>query len=269
MPPNPWPEEKNLNLDLIAKRLAGQAHSRPAAGPMRRRDFLRITALAGGGLAIAWTTPAALAAGESAHAAAKRPADPSAFVKINPDNTVEIIVNRLDFGQGALTALPMLLAEELDVEWSQVKASLAPAADAYKDPIFGMQMTGGSSAVPNSWMQYREIGAAARTMLVAAAAEQWQVPVSACTTGAGVVHSGTRTATYASLAVAAAKQPVPDKVTLKRPSDYRIIGKGQASHRRGRRRDGKERIWHRCAPARHEGGRAAACADLRRPGSKL
>jgi isoquinoline 1-oxidoreductase beta subunit len=227
MPPNPWPEEKNLNLDLIAKRLAGQAHSRPAAGPMRRRDFLRITALAGGGLAIAWTTPAALAAGESAHAAAKRPADPSAFVKINPDNTVEIIVNRLDFGQGALTALPMLLAEELDVEWSQVKASLAPAADAYKDPIFGMQMTGGSSAVPNSWMQYREIGAAARTMLVAAAAEQWQVPVSACTTGAGVVHSGTRTATYASLAVAAAKQPVPDKVTLKRPSDYRIIGKGQ------------------------------------------
>ena len=108
-----------------------------------------------------------------------------------------------------------------------MRASLAPAGDPYKDPFFGIQMTGGSSGVANSWVQYREIGAAMRTMLVAAAAAQWQVPVSACTTDAGMVRSGTHSATYASLAAAAAKQPVPDKVALKAPSAYRIIGKGQ------------------------------------------
>lgn len=216
-----------MNSDLIVKRLAGQAATAPTRGKLHRRDFLKLTALAGGGLAIAWTAPAALAADDAAPPASKKPADPSAFVTINPDNTVEIRVNRLDFGQGALTALPMLLAEELDVDWGQVGASLAPAGDVYKDPVFGIQMTGGSAAVANSWVQYREIGAALRTMLVAAAAEQWQVPVSACTTKAGIVRSGTRQATYASLAAAAAKQPVPDKVTLKPPSAYQIIGKGQ------------------------------------------
>lgn len=216
-----------MNSALIAKRLAGQAHTPHVPGKLHRRDFLKLTALAGGGLAVAWTAPAVLAAEEAAPAAVKKPADPNAFVKINPDNTVEIRVNRLDFGQGALTALPMLLAEELDVDWSQVNASLAPAGDAYKDPFFGIQMTGGSSGVPHSWVQYREIGAATRAMLVAAAAEQWQVPVSACTTGAGMVRSGARKATYASLAAAAAMQPVPDKVVLKAPAAYRIIGKGK------------------------------------------
>ncbi|SPE20790.1 putative dehydrogenase, large chain oxidoreductase protein [Burkholderiales bacterium] len=213
-----------MNLERIAESLAGRTHAAPTAGKLHRRDFLKLTALAGGGLAVAWT---ALAAEEAAPPTAKKPADPSAFIRINPDNTVEIRVNRLDFGQGALTALPMLLAEELDVDWSQVRASLAPAGDAYKDPFSGIQMTGGSSGVPNSWIQYREIGAATRAMLVAAAAEQWQVPVSACTTGAGTVRSGARQATYASLAAAAARQPVPEKVVLKSPSDYKIIGKGR------------------------------------------
>ncbi|CAN5155925.1 xanthine dehydrogenase family protein molybdopterin-binding subunit [soil metagenome] len=218
-----------MNHALIAKRLAGAseestAHAR--AG-FDRRGFLKLTALAGGGLAVTWTAPMALAAEGDAAPPAKPPADPSAFVKINPDNTVEIRVNRLDFGQGALTALPMLVAEELDVDWSQVKASLAPAGDAYKDPVFGIQMTGGSSAVANSWVQHREIGAATRMMLVAAAAQQWKVDPSACTTGAGMVRSGSRKATYASLAAAAAKQPVPSKVVLKPASDFKIIGKGQ------------------------------------------
>jgi len=212
---------------LIATRLAGQARTSRAPGKLDRREFLKLTALAGGGLAVAWTAPSVLAADEATAATPKKPIDPSAFVKINPDNTVEIRVNRLDFGQGALTALPMLLAEELDVDWSQVNASLAPAGEAYKDPIYDIQMTGGSSGVPNSWVQYREIGAATRAMLVAAAAEQWQVPVSACTTGSGLVRSGAHKATYASLAAAAAKQPVPNKVVLKAPADYRIIGKGK------------------------------------------
>src|SRR5271157_3900279 len=148
-----------MNRALIAERLAGATSQPSDARGLHRRDFLKLSALAGGGLAVAWTAPAVLAA-EQAAAAARKPADPGAFVRILPDNTVEIVVNRLDFGQGALTALPMLVAEELDVDWNQVRASLAPAADAYKDPYFGMQMTGGSSAVHNSWVQYREIGAA-------------------------------------------------------------------------------------------------------------
>ncbi len=202
----------------------------PATPDPSRRVFLKLTAMAGGGLLIAWTAPAVWAAEQDAPQAARsKPADPGAFVKIHPDNTVEILVNRLDFGQGALTALPMLLAEELDVDWAQVRASLAPAADAYKDPYYGLQMTGGSTAVDHSWVQYRELGAAARAMLVAAAAEQWQVPASSCSTGAGMVRCGQRKATYASLAAAAARQPVPQNVALKSPAQYRIVGSG---HRR-------------------------------------
>jgi len=153
--------------------------------------------------------------------------EPSDFIRINPDNSVQIQVNRIDFGQGALTALPMLVAEELDIDMDQVRASLAPAGEAYKDPVYGIQMTGGSSGVPNSWMQYREIGAATRTMLVAAAAAKWEVSTDSCTTSSGVVRSGPHSATYASLSADAARQPVPDKVTLRSAAQFKIIGRGQ------------------------------------------
>jgi len=210
---------------LLAKRLSTGDEMPAGPSGFDRRDFLKLSAVAGGGLAVSWT-PAASAA-DAAPAAPKPPADPAPFLRILPDNTVEIRVNRLDFGQGALTALPMLVAEELDVDWKQVRASLAPAGDAYKDPVFGIQMTGGSSAVPNSWIQYRQVGAATRMMLVAAAAEQWKVPAAECKTGSGTVRHGKRSATYASLAAAAARQPVPAQVTLKTPEQYRIIGKSQ------------------------------------------
>ena len=220
-----------MNHAAIAKRLAGRAESPAAPAPdapegMDRRGFLKLSAVAGGGLAVTWA-PHATAEEGAAPAPAKGPVDPAPFIRIHPDNTVEIRVNRLDFGQGALTALPMLVAEELDVDWSQVRASLAPAGDAYKDPVFGIQMTGGSSAVPNSWLQYRQVGAATRAMLVAAASEQWKVPADQCRTEAGQVRAGSRSATYASLAAAAAKQPVPAQVALKSPQEYRIIGKAQ------------------------------------------
>ncbi len=213
-----------MDADRIAQRLSGA--SGPRAVRIHRRDFLRLSALAGGGLVIAWNAPAALAAEGAAPAPQPLPT-PTPFVRINADNTVDIAVNRLDFGQGALTALPMLLAEEMDLDWRQVRANLAPAGDAYKDPVFGIQMTGGSSAVPHSWLQYRQIGAVARAMLVSAAAEQWKVPVSSCTTAGGMVHSGSHKATYASLAEVAARQPIPEKVVLKAPAQYRIIGKGK------------------------------------------
>jgi isoquinoline 1-oxidoreductase beta subunit len=103
------------------------------------------------------------------------PSEPNAFLRVTPDNTITVMVNRLEFGQGVQTALPMLIAEELDVDWSQVRAELAPADNAYKDPAFGIQMTGGSISVAHSFKQYREIGACARAMLIAAAADQWKV----------------------------------------------------------------------------------------------
>jgi isoquinoline 1-oxidoreductase beta subunit len=211
-----------MNHASMLQRISGASRESAAAAEIDRRGFIKAAALSGGGLVVSLCVSGEALAQDDAKKAAP---EPSAFVKINPDNTVEVRVNRLDFGQGALTSLPMLLAEELDVDWSQVRASLAPAADAYKDPVFGIQMTGGSSAVTNSWQQYRELGAATRAMLVQAAAEQWKVPASECTTGAGMVRSGSHRATYASLAPAAAKLPVPQKVALKSPDQFKIIGK--------------------------------------------
>jgi isoquinoline 1-oxidoreductase beta subunit len=196
-----------------------------AADPgVDRRGFLKATALAGGGMTLGWF-PALGDAADAANAAQKKPANPSAFIKINPDNTVEILSNRLEFGQGTQTALPMLIAEELDVSMARVKGALAPAGEPYKDPLFGIQMTGGSTAVAHSWQQYREIGATARAMLVQAAASQWKVPVSDVRTADGFCVAGDRRASYASLAAAAAKLPVPEKVALKDPKDYKVIGK--------------------------------------------
>ncbi|OJY17657.1 xanthine dehydrogenase family protein molybdopterin-binding subunit [Pandoraea sp. 64-18] len=192
---------------------------------LTRRVFLKTSALAAGGLMLEMSLPGAMRAA-SAQGAAATPVVPSAFVRIAPDDTVTIQVNRLDFGQGVQTALPMLVAEELDCDWAKVRSELAPAADVYKDPVFGIQMTGGSGSVAHSWLQYRRIGASARAMLIAAAAQQWKVPAAQLRTENGVVlgPNGQR-ATYGSLAARAQAQPVPADVALKEPSAFRLLGK--------------------------------------------
>jgi isoquinoline 1-oxidoreductase beta subunit len=187
-----------------------------------RRSFLKLTGLAGGGLALGMV-PVAQAQEEGAPKAP--PSAPQAFLVIAPDNTVTIAVNRLEFGQGVHTALPMALAEELDVDWRNVRAALAPAGDPYKDPGFGMQMTGGSTAINHSFQQYRELGARARAMLVAAAAQRWEVDPASCKVDQGVVTSGSRRATFGELAPVAMKLPVPQQVRLKDPSQFRLVGK--------------------------------------------
>lgn len=189
-----------------------------------RRSFLRVTAVAAGGLLVSLYLDFPAWAQEGQPPAKIYP--PDAFVHIKPDGKIVIQVNRLEFGQGVQTSLPMILAEELDADWSQVVGELAPAADEYKDPVFGIQMTGGSGSVARSFQQYRELGARARAMLVAAAAAQWKVPADQCRTEASVVHGpGGRSAKYADLADAAAHVPVPEKVTLKNAGDFRLIGK--------------------------------------------
>ncbi|WER46684.1 xanthine dehydrogenase family protein molybdopterin-binding subunit [Cupriavidus sp. WKF15] len=202
----------------------GNADGSGAAGvaTLDRRSFLKLSGLAGGGLALGMVPVAQAQEGGAPKAP---PSAPQAFLVIAPDNTVTIAVNRLEFGQGVHTALPMALAEELDVDWRNVRAALAPAGDPYKDPGFGMQMTGGSTAINHSFQQYRELGARARAMLVAAAARQWQVDPASCKVEQGVVSSGSRRATFGELAPAAMEMPVPQQVHLKDPSQFRLVGK--------------------------------------------
>ena len=194
------------------------------AGGLSRRTFMKAGALAGGGLVLGFLVPGANRFARAAGAALA--SQPNAFLHIAPDNSVTVQVNRLEFGQGVQTALPMLIAEELDADWSQMRGELAPAGDAFKDPMFGMQMTGGSGTVNHSFLQYREIGARARLMLVAAAAEQWQVRPDQVTTSKGMLLGPAgQKATYGAFADAAMKQPVPEVVKLKEVKDFRIIGK--------------------------------------------
>lgn len=196
----------------------------PAQGGMSRRGFIKTGAAAAGGLVLGFYLPGG---GRFARAAeAKAPSAPNAFLHIAPDETITVMVNRLEFGQGVHTSLPMLLAEELDADWSHVRGELAPAGDAFKDPLMGMQMTGGSGSVAHSFVQYREIGARARAMLVAAAAREWKVKPEQCRTANGVVFGPAgQKASYGSLANAAMQQTVPATVTLKDPKHFRFIGK--------------------------------------------
>ncbi|CAN7224495.1 Isoquinoline 1-oxidoreductase subunit beta [compost metagenome] len=200
----------------------GEARQHSGIATLDRRSFLKLTGLAGGGLALG-VAPLAQAQ-DAARPRTTAPA-PQAFLIIAPDNTVTVAVNRLEFGQGVHTALPMALAEELDADWRNVRATLAPAGDPYKDPAFGMQMTGGSTALNHSFEQYRELGARARAMLVAAAAQQWKVDPASCKVEQGVITSGSHRATFGELAPAAMELPVPQRVTLKDPSQFRIVGK--------------------------------------------
>ncbi|MTV40197.1 xanthine dehydrogenase family protein molybdopterin-binding subunit [Duganella radicis] len=196
-----------------------------SASGMSRRVFMKAGAVVGGGFVLGFVVQ-----GGGRFANAQQPPakvyEPNAFLHIAPDNTVTVQVNRLEFGQGVQTALPMLIAEELDADWSKVNGALAPAGDQYKDPAFGIQITGGSGSVAHSYLQYREIGAKARAMLIAAAAEQWKVPADQIKTVKGtLIGPSGQTATYGALAEAAMKQPVPATVKLKDPKDFTIIGK--------------------------------------------
>lgn len=200
------------------------AGTQPADG-LSRRSFLKFGTAGGFALGI-FTGNEAMAQQAAAPMSGLKPFEqPSAFLRVEPDNTVVVQVNRLEFGQGVHTGLPMLVAEELDADWSKVRAELAPAGDAYKDPGFGIQMTGGSTALNHSWQPYRELGARARAMFVAAAAQRFGVPAGQVKIANGVASAGGRKATLGELAADAMKQPVPQKVTLKDPKDFRLLGK--------------------------------------------
>lgn len=190
---------------------------------MDRRSFLKMTAVAGGAFTLGFY--------EKPFAFGQRPGAPEldvlAFVRIAPDGRVTVMAKNPELGQGVRTMLPMLVAEELDVDWKDVTVEQADL----NEKAFGAQFAGGSMATPLNWDPLRRVGAAWRQMLTAAAAQSWNVPAAECTTAhARVIHAASnRSANYGELAAKAAALPVPDlkSVPLKDPKDYRIIGKSQ------------------------------------------
>jgi isoquinoline 1-oxidoreductase beta subunit len=195
-------------------------------GSSTRREFLGTGALVAGGLVIGFAVPTgtrfarAQAAAEPGAAFA-----PNAFLRIGSDDRITVLLAHSEMGQGIWTVLPMLIAEELDADWSTVRVEHAPAAPAYAHTATGNQMTGGSSTTNSEFDRYRQAGAMARALLVQAAAKRFGVTPEACRAENGAVIAGGQRARYGELAEAAAALPAPKRVALKDPKDWRIIGK--------------------------------------------
>ncbi|HJW45034.1 MAG TPA: xanthine dehydrogenase family protein molybdopterin-binding subunit [Lysobacter sp.] len=196
-----------------------------------RRQFLKTSAVIGGGLVIAFVIPGAkrfASANPAAPAAAPSGAfTPNAFLRIGSDDSVTVQIAHSEMGQGIWTALPMLVAEELDADWSKIKVEHAPAAPVYAHAVFGMQMTGGSTSTWSEFDRYRQAGAAARAMLMQAAAARFDVPLDQVRTENGEVIAGTQRVRYGALADDAGKLRAPDpkSLKLKEPKDWKFIGK--------------------------------------------
>jgi isoquinoline 1-oxidoreductase beta subunit len=193
---------------------------------LSRRGFLRAGATVSGGLILGVYIPTA---NNSARAADDKRAAlaPNAFVRVGADESVTVVANHSEMGQGVYTSLALLVAEELDADWSKVRVESAPADPAYNHALYGMQITGGSTSTWTEWERLRKAGAAARAMLVAAAAAAWKVEPRECRTeGGNVLHpaSGKRES-YGKLVAAAAKLNPPKEVALKDPSEFKLIGK--------------------------------------------
>ena len=199
-------------------------HKEPAEGLVSsRRDFLKASAAAGGGLLLSVALPMPNKAAAKSGVEAM-PIVLNAYVRIAPDNIVTIMSKEPEIGQGIMTSLPMVIAEEMDAAWGQVRIEQA-IADA---SVYGRQVAGGSMATRIEWDPLRKVGAAARAMLIAAAAKRWKVPASECTAADGQVsHVATgRVLSYGALASAAGRQSLPDlnSLKLKNPNEYKIIG---------------------------------------------
>jgi len=196
------------------------------ATSLDRRSFLKVSAAASGGLIVGGYLSDLLGAPTTASAGGVF--EPNVWVKISADDTVTMTLTMLEMGQGVMTSMPMLVAEELDIDWNKIKTEWAPADAKYGNPGFGgMQLTAGSNSVRGMWKLLRESGATARAMLITAAAQTLGVPESSLTTDTGeVVHLASgRRLKYGALVEKAAALAVPANVSLKAPKDFKVLGR--------------------------------------------
>jgi isoquinoline 1-oxidoreductase subunit beta len=211
-------------LDHPTSQAAGSGRS-PSANGLSRRRFLEAGAAAGGGLMLSLALPFANGDAEAATADGFAP---NAFIRIQGDGQIVLTMPYVEMGQGTYTSIPMLIAEELEVDLKQVRLEHAPPNERlYGNPLLaGVQATGNSNAIRAAWQPLRQAGAIARTMLVSAAAKRWNVDPASCRAQSGeVLHAPTRRRIgYGELATAAARMPVPESAALKRPEDFRLIG---------------------------------------------
>ena len=221
-----------------------------------RRAFLATSATAAAGLVVAFHLPA------SAESAAKEFA-PNAYLHISPDDKVTIVVARSEMGQGVRTSLPMILAEELDCDFSKIAIEQAGAST-----LFGDQTTGGSASVRTTWDPMRKAGAQARSMLLTAAAKQWNVSRTTCKTEKGfVVHSASnRKASYGSLAMAAARLPVPKEPKIEVCGAIQADWNSSSSSRHEIEGRWFSHFWYRLQGCRNEVCVPGARAQVRRNG---
>ena len=192
-----------------------------------RRHFLTVSSALGGGLLIGFATGRSISTASAAEKAANTPFAPNAFIRIDPNGQVTLIMPYVEMGQGTYTSIPMLIAEELEVDLKQIRLEHAPANEKlYANPLLGVQATGNSNAIRGAWQPLRQAGASARIMLVSAAAKRWNVDAASCRAQNGeVLHPPTgRKLKYGDLAADAARMPVPEKVVLKQPTDFKLIG---------------------------------------------
>jgi isoquinoline 1-oxidoreductase subunit beta len=209
------------------------AFGKPKRAEIKRRDFLKTTATLGGGLLISAYIPqwdkinAATLPGVAALVDATHRFAPNAFVRIGTDESIAVIANHSEMGQGVYTSLPMMLAEDLECDWSKVHVEPAPVDAAYNHSVYGIQMTGGSTTTTSEYERFRKMGAMARLMLIAAAAQSWNVDPQACHAQKGyVIHAASgKRASFGSLAELASKQMPPSDIPLKDPKDFTLIGK--------------------------------------------
>ncbi len=192
-----------------------------------RRTFLRASAAASGGLLLSFVLPDSLRFAAAAETSAAEDFARNAFIRIGSEGPVTLVMPYVEMGQGTYTSIPMLIAEELEVDLKQVRLEHAPPNEKlYGNPLFGVQATGGSTAIRAAWQPLRKVGAVARTLLVSAAAKRWNVDSASCRAQSGeVLHTPTgRSIKYGELAAEAARMPVPENVALKRPGDFKLIG---------------------------------------------
>jgi isoquinoline 1-oxidoreductase beta subunit len=209
---------------MILDRIARTGALDQSANGLSRRTFLRAGAAAGGGFVLSLHLPGT---GVDAKAGEGDRFAPNAFIRVDSDGKITFVMPYVEMGQGTYTSIPMLIAEELEVDLKQVHLEHAPPNNKlYMNPLLGEQATGNSNAVRGAWKPLREAGATARTMLIAAAAKRWNVDPASCHAQSGeVLHPPTnRHATYGELAADAAHMPVPQNVALKRPQDFKLIG---------------------------------------------